>query len=201
MHINCRLIEWVLKMWSIKLWSMDQMEFAKSMVGVSKSVVKIFTNITCSSTNSNHGCISHRFGDQPTWRLNWLMPVTPSGASATDHSSSSSSVLYCHLHLPSLPMQMPKIVVFRPHRMHEMLTILTDVHRLSVMWLKSVAACSVYAVCYVFGVTRCRLHQMPLASCSLSYSHLIAGFVSWCIGARQKQMGECESWRTIKNKP
>jgi len=50
--------------------------------------------------------------------------------------------------------------------MHEMLTILTNVHgvclsvRLSVTRLKSVAA---RAVC---GVIRCSLSQMPLASCS-----------------------------------
>jgi len=64
------------------------------------------------------------------------------------------------------------LCIFRLHRMHEMLIIVTDVCgvclsvSLSVTLLKSVV-CAVYAVCCACGVIRCSLHQMLLAFFSL----------------------------------
>jgi len=63
---------------------------------------------------------------------------------------------------------------------HEMLTIVTDVRgvRLSVTWLKSVVARTMYAACCVCGVIRCSLHQMLLAS----------GFICTCTNELQDRL-------------
>jgi len=79
--------------------------------------------------------------------------------------------------------------MFRLHRMHEMLTLLTDVHSvcLSGIWFKSTAARAVYAACHVRGVFLCSLRQMPLDSCSW---FLIFHFLHFPISARM-QMISC----------
>jgi len=51
--------------------------------------------------------------------------------------------------------------------MHEMLTILTDVHGVCQSVCHA-AALAVYTTCCVRGVIRCSLCQMLLASCSSS---------------------------------
>jgi len=51
--------------------------------------------------------------------------------------------------------------ISRLHRMHEILTILTDVHSVCL----SVCLSHTYAMCRVYGVIWCSLCQITLATC------------------------------------
>jgi len=76
-------------------------------------------------------------------------------------------LLYCIHDLCQSDTLVTLAIVFRLNRMHEMLTILTDVRgvSLSVSRLKSAAPHAVYAACRVRGVIRFNLRQMLLAYC------------------------------------